>query len=103
MRSWCIINDVDALIYHSPMYVRILIFLFLTIASFGIACRDSNVKRIGLEIVEQNENYVLTIPRSRLVMTVPKGGLTMVFPKPQKSTGQFIVETVFGKPADGMF
>src|SRR3954453_18524219 len=55
--------------------VRILTLAFLTISVSGIAL-GQQADKTSLQITEQNEKYVLTVPVSHLVMTIPKGGLS---------------------------
>jgi len=41
----------------------------------GVAAAQAARKADSLEITEEEGNYVLTVPVSRLVMSIPKGGL----------------------------
>lgn len=59
------------------MYViRMLILMVLTISASGIGNSQQASKEVSLQITEQQEKYVLTVPVSRLVMLIPKDGLT---------------------------
>lgn len=58
--------------------IRVLILVVLTILVSGIGISQQSPKEVSLQIAEQKEKYVLTVPVSRLVMIVPKGGLARV-------------------------
>jgi hypothetical protein len=54
--------------------IRILIPAVLTLSFCAIATGQEAPENISIQITEQAEKYVLTVPVSRLVMTIPKSG-----------------------------
>jgi hypothetical protein len=56
--------------------IRRLILGVLTFSVCAFGTGEQAPKEVTLQITEQAEKYVLTVPVSRLVMTIPKGGLT---------------------------
>ena len=55
--------------------IRTLILVVLTLAFCAIATGQKVPENISIQITEQAEKFVLTVPESRLVMTIPKGDL----------------------------
>jgi hypothetical protein len=55
--------------------IRILILGVLTVSFCASATGQKTPENISIQITEQAEKYVLTVPVSRLLITIPKGGL----------------------------